>query len=398
MTQPVNIGLVGLDGYASTAMKYLREYGLVTQPEVRFAAILPPPAQLHDPRLLQLGVPVAESFAALLARPDIDAVWLPVPIHLHRPFTEQALAAGKAVLCEKPLTGSLQDADALIRARDQAGRPVAVAYQSIFDPLVVQVKRKLLDGVLGRINAATLYGCWPRPSSYYRRSDWPGQLRIGSTWVLDSPAHNALAHFIHLALFLLGDAPDRSALPRHVEAELYRVNPITNYDTITFRTRLNSGPVFHAALTHACQETLDPVLTLHGTKGTLTWSYAGVQINSMPLRHSTALHRDLLERFARLVRGIPDPTRFPSTLEAARAEVLLINAVSEAAAIVQVPPDASREYESKGEHFRTIPGIEAALQNCLTQRQLLHETGAYPFTQPAGQLDTTNYREFRGPR
>jgi predicted dehydrogenase len=387
-----------LDGYASYIIQRLREYGPVTQPTVHFAAILPPPTQLQDPRLAQLGVPVAESLDALLARPDLDAVWLPVPIHLHRPFTERALAAGKAVLCEKPITGSLQDADALIRARDNAGCPVAVAYQSIYDPLVVQLKRKLLDGVLGTISSMTLYGCWPRSSRYYRRSDWPGKLRIGSTWVLDSPAHNALAHFIHLGLFLLGNAPDRPALPRHVEAELYRANPIENYDTITLRTQLDSGPVFHVALTHACRETHEPVLTLHGTKGTLTWSYQGVQLNSMPLRHSPALYRDLIERFARLARGIPDPTRFSGTLEAARAEVLLINAVSEAAAIVPVAPSFIREHESNGEHFRIIPGIEAALKNCLAQRQLLHETGAFPFTQPAGRLDTTGYREFHGPR
>ena len=58
------------------------------------------------------------------------------------------VAAGKAVLCEKPLAGSLQDVDAMIRARDIAGKPVAVAYQHTYDPLIVKLKRQLLDGAI----------------------------------------------------------------------------------------------------------------------------------------------------------------------------------------------------------------------------------------------------------
>jgi len=398
MTQPVNIGVVGLDGYASTATKNLLEHGPLTQPPARFAAVLPPPAQRNDPRLAHLGVPVAESLEQLLAMPDLDAVWLPVPIHLHRSFTEQALAAGKAVLCEKPITGSLQDVDALIRARDKAGRPVAVAYQSIYDPLVVKLKKSLIEGVLGKISSATLLGCWPRSTRYFRRSDWPGKIQIGKTWVLDSPPHNALSHFVHLGLFLLGSQPENAALPRQVEAELYRANQIENYDTISLRARLDSGPEFLVCMTHACRDSHGPTLTLHGTKGTLTWTYQDVQLNSMPLAQSTSNMRDMIERFARLVRGIPDATRFCGTLEAARAEVFLINAASEAAAIVPVSQEFVKEHETMGEHFRIIPGIEVALKACIAQHKLLHETGALKFTKPAGKLDTTTYREFHGPR
>ena len=398
MTQPVHIGVVGLDGYANVAIKSLREHGPFTQPPVRLAAVLPPPAQRRDPRLAQLNVPVAESLEQLLALPDLDALWLPVPIHLHRPFTEQALAAGKAVLCEKPIAGALQDVDALIRARDKAGQPVAVAYQNIYDPLVVQLKHQLLDGVLGPITSATLLGCWPRSTRYYQRSDWPGKIRIGNTWVLDSPPHNALAHFLHLGLFLLGSASESSAQPRQVAAELYRANPIENYDTISLRAALDGDVELLVGLTHACRDSHGPTLTLQGTNGTLTWTNQGVQLNSVPVCQSTAIHRDMLERFARLVRNIPDVTRFYGTLEMARAEVLLINAVSEAAAIVPVPAEFICESESADEHFRTIPGIEAALHTCIAHRQLLHETGAFSFTKPAGTLDTTDYREFRGPR
>ncbi|MCG3149214.1 MAG: Inositol 2-dehydrogenase/D-chiro-inositol 3-dehydrogenase [Verrucomicrobiae bacterium] len=401
MKHDIQIGVVGLDGYASVVTKYLAEHGSRIQPTIRYVAVLPPPAQQNDPRLPGLraqGIFVAKSLPELLAHPELEAVWLPVPIHLHRPFTEQALAAGKAVLCEKPITGSLQDVDALIRARDAAGIPAVVAYQHTYDPLIAKLKRQLLDGVIGKIEHATLIGCWPRSTQYFRRSDWPGKIRIGNTWVLDSPPHNALSHFVHLGLLLLGGSLESSALPRQVQAELYRVNLIENYDTVTVRAQLQTGSEFIVAMTHACRDAVGPILKIHGTRGTLTWTYQGVQLNSTALQPALHTPREMLERFARLVRGLPDETRLCATLETARAEVFLINACSEAAAIVPIPRELTGDHEVKGEHFRTIPGIEAALQRCVTDRKLLHETGAFKFTQPAGQLDTTTYREFHGPR
>lgn len=401
MDHPLNIGLVGLDGYAAVAANHLATFGAHTQPGVRLAAVLPPPSQRTDPRLETFRgnhIAVAESLADLVARPDIEALWLPVPIHLHRPFTETALAAGKAVLCEKPITGSLQDVDAMIHARDQAGLPVAVAYQHTYDPLVMKVKRDLLAGALGRIEHATLIGCWPRSTRYYRRSDWPGKIQVGDTWVLDSPAHNALSHFLNLGLLLLGDSLHTSALPNHVAAELYRVNDIQNYDTVTLRAQLRTGADFIVAMTHACRESVGPILEIHGTRGKMVWSYNSVQLSSTALTPASDLPRHMLERFGRLARGIPDETRFYATLEMARAPVFLINAVSEAAAIAPVPARFIVHQQVNDEEFNAIPGIEDALRRCVAERKLLHETGALPFTAAAGELDTRNYRVFRGPR
>lgn len=400
MDRALNIGVVGLDGYAAAVAKYLTDQGPHTQPLVRLAAVLPPPFQRSDPRLDNFraqNIFVADSLDELVARPELEAVWLPVPIHLHRPFTEKALAAGKAVLCEKPLAGSLQDVDAMIRARDNARTPVAVAYQHTYDPLIVKLKRQLLDGAIGKIEHATLIGCWPRSTQYFRRSDWPGKIRIGDAWVLDSPPHNALSHFINLGLLLLGSSFETSALPRHVEAELYRANSIENYDTVTLRAKLQTGVEFLVAMTHACRESIGPILKIHGTRGTLTWNYQGVQLNSTNYALAPNMPRDMIERFARLARGTPDETRFYASLEIARAPVFLINAASESTAIIPIPAQFITDVETKGEHFNTIPGLEAAMRRCVDERKLLHETGAMPFTKPAGQLDTTTYREFHGP-
>ena len=74
------------------------------------------------------GARLYESYEALLADPAVDAVDLCVPNHRHRPFAEAAFAAGKHVLCEKPIALTLEDADAMIDAARRAGKTLMVAH------------------------------------------------------------------------------------------------------------------------------------------------------------------------------------------------------------------------------------------------------------------------------
>src|SRR5206468_10275492 len=93
--------------------------------------------------LNQRGVKTVRSFDQLVAL-DIEAIWLPLPIDLHRPYTEAALAAGKAVMCEKPAAGSVDDVDAMIAARDRAGLGVLIGFQDIYQPAVATLKQRIV--------------------------------------------------------------------------------------------------------------------------------------------------------------------------------------------------------------------------------------------------------------
>jgi predicted dehydrogenase len=261
---PVRIGVAGLGGFASYVTDRLLDQATLEWPSASFAAACDPDLSQLTRRANELrghGASIVESFEELLAL-DIDAVWLPVPIDLHRPLTEAALAAGKAVLCEKPAAGCVDDVDAMIAARDRAKLPVLIGFQDLYQPNLAPLKRRLLNGDLGKVLGVTVIGCWPRGDAYFRRNAWVGRLQRDGRWIMDSPAANALAHFLHLPLYLLGSSMGEAATPLSVEAELYRANAIENYDTCSMRVIIEGNVPLIVGFTHACDTTIEPRVTI----------------------------------------------------------------------------------------------------------------------------------------
>ncbi len=404
---PVVLGIAGMGGFAGAITNLVLGHGLKTDPRVRLTTVCDPNPTSHEGRDLELrdhGVTIYEKFDAMLAHPGVEAVWLPVPIDLHRPFTEQALAAGKAVMVEKPVAGSIDDLDAMIAARDAAGLPVAVGFHDVYDQTTMPLKRRILAGEFGAMRHATLMACWPRNSSYFGRSTWAGRLKRHGVWVMDSPANNALAHYINIALFLLGPSEFESASPQHVEAELYRAADIENYDTITMRLRVEGGASLLVLLTHACTQTHHPRLLFEGSNKSFRWTTDGDAIRDRDAAATEIItadygsRRHMLERFARLVRGVDDPSTAISTLESARCHTVAINGASAATPVRDVPDDAIEASTVGGGTVRAIRGIEQAFYACAEKRTLLHESGLLDFTHEPGRLDLRDYRHFAGPR
>jgi predicted dehydrogenase len=101
-----------------------------------------------------LGIPKAYgSYEALLADPEIEAIYNPLPNELHVPWTERALAAGKHVLCEKPISLGPAEASRLIAARDRSGKHVAEAFMVRFHPQWRRARELALSGEIGVVSA-----------------------------------------------------------------------------------------------------------------------------------------------------------------------------------------------------------------------------------------------------
>ncbi|MCY2951987.1 MAG: Gfo/Idh/MocA family oxidoreductase [Planctomycetota bacterium] len=401
--RPVVIGIAGLGGYAACARREVFEAMKRPQPPVKLAAVCEPDLEGHADavdELRGLGIHVCKSYKEML-KGKIEAVWLPVPIELHRPMTTQALAAGKAVLCEKPPAGAVDDLQAMIAARDRAKLPCVVGYQDIYHPATMLLKQCILNGQIGQVKSASVMACWPRDDRYWGRNKWAGRIRRNGIWVLDSPANNALSHYINLTLFLLGPEPHVPAVPELVEAELYRARPIENYDTVSMRVTLKGGVAVLSLLTHACTQTVDPVVQITGDCGMIR-AYASdhAEITTCRGTHTVSLlggRQHMIERFAKLVRREPDD-RAVATLESARPHLMVINGASEATAVCDVPKEHVESVPLEhGSLVHAAVGVEEAFVKAAREGRMLHESGRVPWSSPGGRRDLNGFRRFNGP-
>ncbi|WP_417356133.1 Gfo/Idh/MocA family protein [Gallaecimonas pentaromativorans] len=96
-----------------------------------------------------------DSYQALLASPEVDAVYIPLPTHMHVEWTLKALAAGKHVLVEKPMALKAEEIDAIMDAAEKAGKQVMEAFMIAFHPQWDWVKELLAANKLGRIYKAS---------------------------------------------------------------------------------------------------------------------------------------------------------------------------------------------------------------------------------------------------
>lgn len=160
------------------------------------------------------GLAVAGRAEALIADPATDVVYIGVPPAAHAGYARAAIAARKAVFCEKPLGIDLAESRALTAEMDASGLPQAVNLSLASARGVAQMRAALADGRLGEIAGADLrlhFGQWPRP--FQASAAWlAGRAEGGFT-------REVATHFLYLAESLFGPGRVVSASPRFPEPE-----------------------------------------------------------------------------------------------------------------------------------------------------------------------------------
>jgi predicted dehydrogenase len=106
---------------------------------------------------------VHESYEALIADPDLDAVYNPLPNGLHGKWTRAALAAGKHVLCEKPFTANAAEAREIAGLAAKSDRVVMEAFHYRYHPLALRTEQIIASGELGKLERVEAALCFPLP-------------------------------------------------------------------------------------------------------------------------------------------------------------------------------------------------------------------------------------------
>jgi xylose dehydrogenase (NAD/NADP) len=104
------------------------------------------------------------SYAGLLADPEIDVIYNPLPNHLHAEWTIRAVEAGKHVLCEKPLALTLEEVDAIEAAAKKYHKVVVEAFVYRTHPQAAYVKKMIDSGKLGRVKLVRGSFTYPQPA------------------------------------------------------------------------------------------------------------------------------------------------------------------------------------------------------------------------------------------
>ena len=170
------------------------------------------------------------NFDDLLAMDDIDVIDVCTPPGAHLAMVTAALDAGKHVICEKPLVGSLRDVDAVIAKEKSARGKLMPVFQYRFGDGIEQVKTIIDAGIAGKPFTGTVETMWRREAAYYA-VPWRGKWKTELGGVL-------MGHAIHphdIFTYLMGD------IARIFGRVATRVNPIEVEDCISASVEMKSG-------------------------------------------------------------------------------------------------------------------------------------------------------------
>ncbi len=193
----------------------------------------------------------------VLNNPEIDAVVLALPDQLHRPLTEEFLAAGKHVLCEKPVALTKEDVKAMVKASHAGKARCMVGQICRFTPAFVKAKEIVESGQIGEV--------------YYIESEYAHDyMTIVSNrqaWRSDPLRHGVVGggcHAVDLIRWIAGDPCEVFAYGSH------KLLPTVPYDDATVAVmKFPSGAIGKVFVSTGCKRNYTMRTVIYGTKGTI---------------------------------------------------------------------------------------------------------------------------------
>ena len=250
----IRVAIIGLGNAVSPHARALLDLG----DRVQVAWAVARNAAHREAAAREWGFPTRPDAAGAIADPAVDAVLILTPTNAHLDIAEAAFAAGKHVLCEKPVEADAARADRLVAAGRAAGKRLGIMLQLRFRPASQRLKALLDAGALGEVQAAWMLVPWWRAQSYY---DEPGRgvkSRDGGGVLMIQAIHT-----LDLLRWLVGVSA--------VEAARVRTTSLHRMETEDYAQallRLGNGAPGSMVATVAAYPGSPESITILGSKGT----------------------------------------------------------------------------------------------------------------------------------
>jgi myo-inositol 2-dehydrogenase/D-chiro-inositol 1-dehydrogenase len=270
---------------------------IATSKRARLAGIADPLPDGARALSVTTGAPVRTA-DELIADKAVDAVLIATPTDTHADFIDKAAAAGKAVLCEKPLDMSSARIKETLGRVEKAGTKLMIGFNRRFDPNFAALQKRLAEGAAGNVELVTILSRDPAPPpiSYVERSG--GLFR------------DMMIHDLDMARFLLGEEPVEvfafgSSL---VDPAIGKAGDV---DTAAVLLKTASGKICQISNSRRATYGYDQRIEVHGSKGLLsaanvhetTVTFAGAQgfttdpVQNFFLERYAAAYRNEVESF-----------------------------------------------------------------------------------------------------
>jgi len=224
----------------------------------------------------QYGVPSSsiynyENFDQIAHNPNVDAVYVALPNSMHAEYTIRAAKAGKHVLCEKPMSTTVAEAEQMIAACKGANVKLMIAYRCHYEPTNLKAIRMIRDGALGQVQAI---------ESSFGFNMGPNEWRTNKKLAGGGPLFDVGIYSLNACRYLTGEEPEHiSAYASTIDHDA-RFNEVE--ENVSWTMRFPSGIVASCATTYGAN--MPGYYHVYGSKGWLqvdnAFVYEGLRLRA----------------------------------------------------------------------------------------------------------------------
>jgi UDP-N-acetyl-2-amino-2-deoxyglucuronate dehydrogenase len=277
--EKVNFAIIGCGRIGTRHAKHISE-----NPRANLSIVCDTDKEKADSLANQYDAKAFYDFREVL-KEDVDILNICTPSGLHTGMSIEALKNKKHVLCEKPMTLNLIDAEKIIKAEKESVKKFFLVKQNKYNPPIKVLKEIIYNNKLGKLNMINCNVFWNRRKEYYDESYWRGTMNLDGGSLMTQ-----CSHFLDLMLWIGGKVKRVSSEMRNL-GHPYIETEDTGFITILFENGC-IGALQYTTCTY--EENMEGSMTVLGEKGSI--KVGGEYINELEFWNVEGLEKPVLEQ------------------------------------------------------------------------------------------------------